>query len=57
MAQEITNPNGDSSNWSLKEENKIIDDPQKIANVFNEYFVDKIVTLKSFTEPNLTFPK
>ena len=46
MAKDILSPKNDSNSWSLKTENETITDPERIANSFIEFFVEKISQLK-----------
>ena len=47
VAKEITKPAGNPVNCSLISEGKLIEDPLQVANIFNDYFVDKIAALKN----------
>ena len=53
VAKEIINPNSNSSDWSLKKGDELIQEPFQIANIFNEYFVEKIATLKNNIDAKL----
>ena len=42
IVNDITNPNSEQT-WKLKEGNVIIDKELDIANMFNHFFIDKII--------------
>ena len=42
IVNDITNPNSEQT-WKLKEGNVIIDNELDIANMFNHFFIDKII--------------
>ena len=45
VINEVTNPKKEET-WKLKEGEETIEDEEKIAEIFNKYFVDKIENLK-----------
>ena len=43
---------GKSSEWRLNLDNEITEDEEIIANAFNDFFIEKIVTLKEGINKN-----
>ena len=46
VVNDITKPKTEAS-WKLKENGKVIEKEEKIANIFNNYFIGKIEHLKN----------